>query len=556
MFVTCNTKNRIIRSPKGATSIRADRVYDSSFDPSIGTRLVSDILTLTPPHGSHGSYLFKYEYLARNVTSKLSDDLSKSPEQRRTAAIDKMLLTEEVCRRINTEGYHHRSNHLPLGYLSSVMHVASGIVSSILGDFTFDCLNDFRFSGGASTSKTRRHGHPYYKYGAKDICDVTLRCLPYAMAIQKTVPIWYSNLGKQKLNIVCGNRITTVPKNSSIDRTIAMEPDMNMGLQLSVGKYIRSRLKTVGIDLHDQTKNQRLAKSGSLLGNLSTIDLASASDSISYRLVMDLLPFQWFNHIENLRAPRGILPDGKTLVWEKFSSMGNGYTFELETLIFFSLAKAVAITEGVDYKDITVYGDDIIVPVSCAHNVIAVLKAVGFETNLDKTFITGPFRESCGKHYYEGIDVTPFYIRRSITTWTDYINIINKLRLWSTDELSNMLDPHVYDVWARHKEIVPRRLRGGRDYGSNLSLVTPGRPRDKLVPKWASVCHMHGWRLLLAILQNKRDTDTPCVDTYIRVDSPSTHEIYLPTPLYYRYKPNTDWWLPLCSYPQEVRHSW
>lgn len=534
MFVTCNTKNRIIRRPKKTGRQPVERLYDERTNDPGFAMLTTDIRNLTVPHGAHGAYAFKYEYLKQQVFSKYTDPF-KEPSagpSRAELAIAKMLRTEDNCRIINKYGYDIRMK-LPTGYLAAVMHYACAEVAKVLGCFTYDCLAAFRFSGGASTSKKRSVGHPYYKYADDEVCDVTRACEKYAIASQYTIPLWYNGLvqNAKYYNIVRGNHVTTVPKNSKIDRVIAMEPDLNMAHQLSVGKYIRGRLReVVGIDLNDQTNNQRYAKIGSIDGSFATIDLSSASDSISYRLVADLLPFDWYSLLDDLRSPYGRLPDGREIRWEKFSSMGNGYTFELETLLFYALCKGVAVAEGAPKSKILVYGDDIIVPTSIANNVIAVLEAVGFKTNDDKTFTTGRFRESCGKHYYEGTDVSPFYVRRPITTWTDYINVLNKLRAWAYCEHVDMLDSNVYDLWTMMKRRVPRRLRGGKSTDVNTSLCTPGKVRDRLVPRYKRVRSLNGWRLLLAILQNKHDTDDPLGRRFVRILDESSHLIYHPTP--------------------------
>jgi hypothetical protein len=92
--------------------------------------------------------------------------------------------------------------------------------------------------------------------------------------------------------------------------------------------------------------------------------------------------------------------------------MGNGYTFELETLIFLSLALAYAHIHGEEVDRITVYGDDIIVPSTMASGFCGLLQELGFTPNSKKSYWTGPFRESCGKHYFSGYEITPFYVKK------------------------------------------------------------------------------------------------------------------------------------------------
>jgi len=102
-----------------------------------------------------------------------------------------------------------------------------------------------------------------------------------------------------------------------------------------------------------------------------------------------------------------MLPDGSIMRQEKFSSMGNGFTFPLETLIFWGLAASCCENNS----DASVYGDDIVIPTDKYDLLVEVLQVCGFEVNVGKSYNTGLFRESCGKDYFSGIDVRPTYPR-------------------------------------------------------------------------------------------------------------------------------------------------
>jgi hypothetical protein len=230
------------------------------------------------------------------------------------------------------------------------------------------------------------------------------------------------------MNIVQGNRICTVPKSSKTDRVIAIEPDMNMYVQKGFAKMIRNRLRMVGIDLNTQASvNQMMAWRGSADGSFCTIDLSSASDTISLAIVDELLPPGWVEALKQCRSPIGTLPSGEVVRYSKFSSMGNAYTFELESLIFWALAKATLTAMGIKGV-VSVFGDDIIVPTQAGPFLMAALKHAGFIPNMDKSFLTGPFRESCGKHYYLGVDVTPIYLRKPPIRLIDLYAVANAIR--------------------------------------------------------------------------------------------------------------------------------
>lgn len=282
-----------------------------------------------------------------------------------------------------------------------------------------------------------RHG-PGTTYGDKG----SFATIPHKMSSQPTVcsqgriflPFWNVTLWSRGLVndyphrsdplTVRGNRFATVPKDSVKDRGIGIEPSINVFYQLGVGSLIRKRLLTVGIDLeNNQDLHAHLAQKGSLDGTLATIDLSNASDTLSYELVRLLLPSEWFSLLDSLRSPCTLI-GGRWRYLEKFSSMGNGFTFELETLIFWALARA----SGVEEEDLKVYGDDIIVPSLQAVDVVASLQYFGFTPNSRKTFLTGEFRESCGGDFYSGVPVRPFFLKSEPANPVEWIAFHNGIR--------------------------------------------------------------------------------------------------------------------------------
>lgn len=228
------------------------------------------------------------------------------------------------------------------------------------------------------------------------------------------------------------NKITFVPKTAKVLRTIAVEPLGNSVLQKGAELELKLRLKRIGIDLSTQTVNQEMAREGSLgyPRELSTIDLKAASDSVSFRLVEKLFPPDWFDLLRSFRSDE-YQYGGHHGTYAKFSSMGNGTTFPIETLIF--TAACVACGCGVPGKDFTVYGDDIVVPAAKAEALISLLRIIGFRTNADKTFVKGPFRESCGEDWFGGISVRPFVFDYALDCVENVFKFLNQTRnrpLW------------------------------------------------------------------------------------------------------------------------------
>lgn len=221
-------------------------------------------------------------------------------------------------------------------------------------------------------------------------------------------------------------RVTTAPKNSKTDRTIAIEPTGNIFLQKGVGRYIRRLLRKVGIDLDDQSVNQRLAKEGAISLLLATLDLKAASDTIAYELVAQLLPYDWFCLLDRLRSQRYDLKPDEGVRFEKFSTMGNGFTFELESLLFWAITKTSSEAHG-SPGWCAVYGDDIICHTNVVPAVVEALEGCGFTLNLKKSHYDSPFRESCGAHYFGGYDVTPIFQKDPLKRYEAVLACANRI---------------------------------------------------------------------------------------------------------------------------------
>jgi hypothetical protein len=237
--------------------------------------------------------------------------------------------------------------------------------------------------------------------------------LPYV-----TGTLWGAELsGKSNpWRIVRGNRHTFVPKTALTDRNIAIEPTLNIWLQLGVGAVIRTRLaRNAAWDLdYAADVHRQVARFASKSGTFATLDLTNASDSLCKNLVRVLLrDTGWLPILSDLRSKRTLV-DGQWRVLEKFSSMGNGYTFELETAIFAAITAECLSLRGHEPElgwNLFVFGDDLILPTDCADLVTEVLAWLGFEVNRSKSFTSGPFRESCGGDYFNGIPVRGYYMK-------------------------------------------------------------------------------------------------------------------------------------------------
>lgn len=249
--------------------------------------------------------------------------------------------------------------------------------------------------------------------------------LPFYRLHFMATPQWEAN---PIPTVVRSNRFFTVPKDSFKDRGCCVEASVNVQLQLGVGSLIKSRMESaykVKLE-HLPLRHKRLACLASAgRRDLATIDLSNASDTVSKQLVRLILPPDWFELLNSLRATHTKV-DRRLVFLEKFSSMGNGFTFELETLLFRTLCDTV-----IGGRHSSAFGDDMIVPSEHSTAIIAALRFFGFEPNDKKTFCDGPFRESCGGDYFNGVNVRSHFIKElpdEPHQWIALANGLSRLR--------------------------------------------------------------------------------------------------------------------------------
>lgn len=235
--------------------------------------------------------------------------------------------------------------------------------------------------------------------------------------------------------IVKGSRLSFVPKNERISRTICTEPVLNMFYQLGLGTILTRRLTSWGLSPVTQPDvNRLMAYQGSWDdGSYCTIDLESASDTISHSMVRQLLPASIVSYLDILRS-RETQVFGTPVPLHMISSMGNGFTFPLQTIIFACAVKAVYrsldMPASALQRDFGVFGDDIVVRPKAYRRLVGLLTLLGFTVNTAKSFSEGPFRESCGHDYRSGRNVRGVYPQR-LTTPQDFYALANALNAFS-----------------------------------------------------------------------------------------------------------------------------
>lgn len=388
---------------------------------------------------------FRHDYLVANYLSKYSG-LNTNIDTK-AAALTSFEAGELKCAQSN-DRFRSRAPSI----VDPILYRASRLITQLLGDFSLSKVHDKeRWGPGATFEFPRMRAYLDTKISEFPF-TVTAQAAPHLIAAIKRDHLWQELLLQgadpvtydfaQLVEIVPGSRIDTVPKNAKTDRTIAIEPRGNMFLQKAVGSYIRSRLKRVGVDLDDQSINQRLAQRAKA-DCLATLDLKAASDTICSELIYELLPFDWAWYLDSIRSREFTLDGVQFRKFAKFSSMGNGFTFELESLIFWALTRATCEGQNGESSDMgaertcAVYGDDIICPQKHAWTLTSVLNYCGFDINLTKSFYEGNFFESCGKHYFDNQDVTPIYQKETLMDEMSAIRAHNRLVRYVLRDMEN-----------------------------------------------------------------------------------------------------------------------
>lgn len=315
------------------------------------------------------------------------------------------------------------------------------------------------------------------------------RCMLYNEELSNAVKEFNRNypIGDM-VEIVQGSRATTVDKTDKIRRMIAIEPTGNMFLQQGLMSILYDRMAAVGLDVRYLPEDhRRRAQVASITGREATIDWTSASDCVSIGLLRWLLPPSWFDLLNKVRCDE-ITLNGAQVPLNMFSTMGNAGTFPLETLVFWTLGKAVEMSQMPgnslfpEWEDnevsVSVFGDDCIVRSEIASQFIETCQRYGFILNDEKSFYDGlpGFRESCGGDFLQGYSVRPFHLRGPTS------DRLSSLEPWLYT-IVNGLIPKYKSVfgslnWVYNASFLRVVSSLFREYGFTLKCVPPDYPDD------------------------------------------------------------------------------
>jgi hypothetical protein len=439
---------------------------------------------------------FSSSYQRRSTLKKFKGSMCVPDLVRRTDAYAKFLRINRhmaahqwadlnlpiVCDRPSTyDGYSRRDK---------VLILARRYCHWILGDITSEeIFSKCKHSGGASIGVPRQEVNLERKFtppftGTLEAIKLFSLYLDFDRALGAGLRDLFGDITYKETT---SSRATTVDKDSTKDRFIAVEPTLNMFFQQGIMAVFYDRLRPFVDMTHVQEHHRALAQLASLDGLLATIDWSSASDCVSTDLLRYLLPRKWFDWCDQVRTGF-VSVAGSIRPCYMFATMGNATTFPLETLVFLSIGLAlqqihrapqrVHVIPDVRHSDVSVFGDDCIVPSDMADEYIKLLTSVGFIVNSEKTFTDRKtfFRESCGGDFYHGSPVRPLFIEdpHDVTQ--------NSLSPWLHTVLNHVFEKYILyfgrDEWFKEKRIWTAMATLFRENGIKVLPVPSNYPDD------------------------------------------------------------------------------
>lgn len=475
---------------------------------------------------------FASQQLLKTVLKKFEDDVDVAATEK--VAIDKFRAMNIRCAEwslFGPKGINCMLDEYLVGAFEKRFHQ---MFYSGFGDNLEYYIERGRFGPGASVGAS---GTDFFtKIGSSALTATAYGIYRAYDNYISTIPFWRTAeiircASYGDVNIVEGSVLQCVPKNNTTARVICTEPALNMFAQLGVGNVIECLLKrNYGIDLSTQPeKNAELARLGSVYGSLFTIDLESASDTISLKMLERFMPETALGLLKALRSPRTRLPNGEVVELHMVSSMGNGFTFPLQTAIFccallasFDVHDDVNPSHTEKFINFGVFGDDIVGPTAIYGKVCRLLEILGFIVNKDKSFYCGPFRESCGADYYKGTNVRGVYIKSLATQASRYV-AINRLNAWSAEH--DIPLPETISCLAARVKFRPVPLHESDDSGIKLPLTVIGHRITRLQKPGQTCIHQY------VKLVNVPRTMSITHDGHVVLPKHAKHRIYNPAAL-------------------------
>lgn len=372
---------------------------------------------------------------------------------------------------------------------------------------------------GATAEKLTSNGKYLTRYWT-DRLEKVFHCGDFLYPNSRYVDDCYDGVDFREPGSEMPSRVVSVPKTQKAPRIIAIEPSsvqyVQQGLLESITNHTRSSFLNEFIGSDSQEPNQLLCQKGSSDGSLATIDLSEASDRVSSKLVKTLLQRNPLSReaIFACRSERASVPGNGVIPLSKFASMGSALCFPVEAMVFLTVI-FLAIEKEQGYRfthpreflpfmgQVRVYGDDIIVPVNYVHTVVDLLEHFGAKVGRHKSFWIGKFRESCGKEYYDGHDVSIVKVRNNfpshrqqVAETISIVSLRNQMYEFGCWKAAAWLDQRIGRVLSHFPNVEPSSSALGRysflGYDTHrvcdhlhapmvkAHVVSPVSPRDNL----------------------------------------------------------------------------
>lgn len=410
--------------------------------------------------------------LRKRYIGHTCDDIPTG-EDRESAAVLEFLEDNARCREFNNSAFPYNLDGFCQEILGECRMLLADVLDSNTGSvLTLEAVAQNLATGPGSSSGVKNRivddkddlrSSMYARlcegpmsFGSPDVAGVYKACILTTRLMSVTEAIRYHLYGMSD-SFYTPATFLSVPKTNLKNRGICTQPSGNMALQLSTHGILSDALmRRFDCNLEIQQEfNGRLAYLGSFgqrsmenhSWNFCTGDLSRASN-FPWLLIQNMFPELWVNWLDLIRS-HTMLVGGLPIKKEMCSSMGNGFTFSLMTMILSAIVKVLYKYADLPEYDVhpiwgkmktwAVYGDDIIVDKSVVTALRKVLAAFGFLWNDKKSCVLGFFRESCGQDYFGGYPTRPVFVE-TLRTQTDIYSLLNRLVLWGVTH-SVDLDP-------------------------------------------------------------------------------------------------------------------
>lgn len=366
----------------------------------------------------------------------------------------KSVLTKQLCEFLETD----ENLNFDLSALDEhtllVVYKARSIVRQVTNDLNpFDVNQAERFIPRPGPGATNTPVEKFMRYRPHKF-DAQLEAFGYSEWYN---PPLYPPRGKRPWDLRVGSaRSSALPERNLLTsrfkfvhktfgkaRGICIEELEMQWLQQGVRRALYDRIEqhplTKGfVSFTDQSINGLKALQASEKLDMCTIDMSSASDRISRKLVEylfqdnpELLKALLDLSTRYVQLPEELATNRKFFHMRKYAPMGSALCFPVMGLVHFALIKAIlsnTAPQHINDIPVFVYGDDILVETQYTEEVMKVLPLFGMKINEEKSFYKSLFRESCGVHAYNGVDITPVRFKEIVRNHSSVNDLVGLLK--------------------------------------------------------------------------------------------------------------------------------